>query len=273
MIKVITCHHYRHDLAELFYLGIERLKKTLDIQVYCAITKGDLKSIEIAERYDAMYVEVPNEPLGKKWNEAYRLAWNGDSQAKILILGEDNLMSDEILINTLAPYNFVIGLKSCAIVDTHSKEVRDWSYKDDLQLIGAGRLFHQPPAFVHGKSVRPIKIGSYQFHLNCSVPMGEGVMNDNGRNIVNPERIVALWDDNLSSGLDRSSEANLALLGYSSWQYSDHRIHVIDFKSSANIHKFNNFGGCPIYSGDWSWFLSDREKIYLNNVFGFKLEI
>jgi hypothetical protein len=91
MIKVITCHHYRHDLAELFYLGIERLKETLDIQVYCAITKGDLKSIEIAERYDAMHVEVPNEPLGKKWNEAYRLAWNGDSQAKILILGEDNL--------------------------------------------------------------------------------------------------------------------------------------------------------------------------------------
>jgi hypothetical protein len=272
MIKVITCHHHRHKIAELFYLGIDRLKTGMyNVQVYAAITKGDEGSIALAEKYGAKYVLTENNPLGKKWNSAYQLACSsGNKSDDIIILGEDNVLSVQYIDYV---YNFgesltVFGLKTCGIVDLQSKTVKRWTYKDDLQLIGAARIFWQPKPFVVGKPVRPIRIGNYALDVNRDIPLHPGTLNNNGRNIVKAKEIYALWDDKLNSGLDRSSEANLALLGYDSVQFDDGRIHVLDFKSNANIHKFSEFKGCEETDEDWKWFLSDEEKEYLKVNFG-----
>lgn len=264
MIKVITCHHYRHNCAELFYLGIERLKREFNIQVYAAITKGDEKSIEIAERNGAKYVLTENKPLGRKWNKAFELASNALGR-HILILGEDNVISSHVIDGADWFGDYVNGLKSCAIVDTKTGDALKWRYKDDIQLIGAGRMFLQPPPFKFAKVVRPIRVGDFKLDLNREIMVHENA--EEGRVFIKPREVFALWEDGLNSGLDRSSEQNLGLLGYTPYQLPEERTHVIDFKTDSNIHKINEFGGCKP-RGDWDWFLSEEEREYIRNTWG-----
>jgi len=271
MIKIITCHHFRHDLAELFYLGVERLQEDYDCQVYAAITKDDKKSIAIAEKNGAKYVLCDNKPLGRKWNKAYELALKDKGQDPlIMILGEDNLVSDEIVkdwYEYFEPQRICVGFNKCGVIDTKTGASKLWEYKDSQRLIGAGRVFEEPKPFTVGKTVRPIRIGDYQLDLKREIPIDNNAMNDNGRNIVKPREIYALWDDNLNSGLDRSSEANLALLGIGYEQIQDDRIHVIDFKTDANIHPFSEFSKLADLKEDWKWFLSVKEKDYIAKKF------
>jgi hypothetical protein len=275
MIKIITCHHYRHDLTRLFYLGVERLREKYNIQVYAAITKGDEESVKIASDNFARWVEVPNTPLGKKWNEAYRLAWSETSNAPIMVMGDDDLLSADALdalVQMASEGKFVAGLKECAVVDTAGQSHKIWNYKDNLQLIGAGRVFQRPPELHLAKPTQVIKIGDYSSAVNNHVLI-PSPSNDSGRNLIKPMSIRALWADGISSGLDRSSEANLALLGYAPSQFSDGRIHVVDFKSDNNLHQFANFKGEAKQSHiEWSWFLGLQEKAYLSRVFNFKFD-
>ena len=267
MIKIITCHHHRHDCARLFYLGVDRMRTETDekIQVYAAITKDDDESIEIARANGAKIIVTDNKPLGKKWNAAYRIAYNKVDifrHHKIIILGEDNLMGIYPYMNH---WN-VQGFDSCAIIDTKTGKASNWKYFDDLQLIGAGRIFPQPEPFKVAKTVRPIKIGDYTLEMNTPVPVTH--LAEEGRTFIKPREIIALWDDNLNSGLDRSSEQNLALLGREGLQIKTDRPYVIDFKTDMNIHPINEFGGCEPIEFDWKWFLSDKEKEYINKTWG-----
>ena len=263
MIKIITCHHYRHDCAELFYLGVDRLqKKMYSIQVYAAITKGDEKSIEIAKRNGALIVETENKPLGKKWNSAYELASDNFGEA-VVIIGEDNIISADLFwqFNFSSASSKVFGFNSCAMIDTATGNVKRWTYEDDQRLIGAGRMFEQPKPLIIGKPVRQIKVGDFV------IPAGRETIiqspSDNGRAFVKTREVYALWDNNLNSGLDRSSELTLALMGYQPIQFADDKIHVLDFKTASNIHPHSEFKNYPDYKEDWKWFLSVEEKEYI----------
>jgi hypothetical protein len=262
-MKIVTCHNFRHDTLPIFYAGVERLKKEFDVQVCCAVTKGDTYSAKFAEKQGAKVITAPNVPLGRKWNAALSLV---EPYEGVLILGEDDLVSDELLYQLrsllllFGNKNEVIGIQSFVYTNSLTGECGKFSYPlHTPKMIGAGRMFVMPE-MVEGKLIRPLKVGE-------KVTTGSIVLQGNGKDaeklglITKPKPFRKLWDDNLNNGLDRSSDATLLSLGYQYEPFDDGRVHLLDIKTKDNIWKWEDWSrkGKPCEFEEVEWFLSKKE--------------
>jgi hypothetical protein len=73
----------------------ERLADRIELHIAVAGSEGSA-SRRIAEHRDAAYVEIPNKPLGAKWQSALRRA-RGFEPDGVIVLGSDNIVNDAFL--------------------------------------------------------------------------------------------------------------------------------------------------------------------------------
>lgn len=96
---VIVAMWQRHELARLMLDSLaaqaQRLAKRMQLSVVVAGSEQGV-SRRIAANRGAIYVEVENRPLGRKWQAALRRARRLEPTG-VMVLGSDNIVNDELL--------------------------------------------------------------------------------------------------------------------------------------------------------------------------------
>jgi hypothetical protein len=277
-IKILTAHHNRPKITELFYLGVERLKQDYDIQVVAACTIGDNKSIEVAKKYGAEIHTHPNVPLGKKWNNAWESIKDGEDCC-VLIMGDDDLISSEavgIYYDRCVSGRLVVGMSHCTMYNSDTHEAMTYSYNPNIEkCIGAGRMFctkyFEPRQWV--KSIRAITVGAESKSDACEFFMPSRAIKGaitRGEVLKETKEIWQLWYNDINNGMDRSSDANLSMIyGYDFLAMTHKENHLIDFKSNVNITSWDAVKkrSKPTDVNGCLWFLGDAEIDYIRTNF------
>ena len=92
-IGVLTAVHGRPFVTKLFYTAVDRLREQwAPHEVVCYVAGDDPVHRQIAKRFRAVWCEVPNNPLGAKFNVG-ALAALADGVDYLLMMGSDDLLS------------------------------------------------------------------------------------------------------------------------------------------------------------------------------------
>lgn len=86
----ITALHGRHKLTELFAEHTSQF----GLPVFASITEGDTANVLTAERFGVTYREMPNEPVGDKFQIALDMAMEAGCDA-VMVLPSDDFISQE----------------------------------------------------------------------------------------------------------------------------------------------------------------------------------
>ncbi len=147
-IGIFTCVWNRLKVTEYmysYYLKLRRhFKGEIEIKLFVGGSEGDV-SRDMARRYKAHYVELPNNPLSHKFDNCLRSAWWWDPDGMIAI-GSDDLLSYE-LIRIYDKYlqkapSQPLGVLDCYLI--WPDRLSYWpGYKNHRkgEPLGAGKLF------------------------------------------------------------------------------------------------------------------------------------
>jgi len=261
MIAVITAMYNRPEVSRIFAEGINRLKATgIPIQVFAAISEAD--SLAICNEYGFIPVFSQNRPLGNKWNAVFNEAALSKPDG-ILILGDDDLISDNYFLWLCNFTTSSVGLSNFGIVNCETKEALHFKYAQN-KTIGAGRWI---PASVLEKLRMKVAVkrNSERIHMN---EYEAELMNRDGSAFTIPSLdYFTPYDGTLDSSLDLSLEMALANKRETFRVFNDGMIHCIDLKTKKNIWSFNrfkemndfSFTTSPITFDEATWFCSENE--------------
>ncbi len=157
-ILCITCMYDRPQVSAIFLTGMRRL----GIQVLVAVSTA--QDMAVCDRYNTEYVLIKNDPLGTKWNTIATHAVEHYDFTHLLISGDDNVYSSDILElwEDHKICNFS-GLSATYFIHPKDKRAAIFRYKTTPPLvIGTGRLIN-----------RTLLLG-YTKHQTCSVIFSKG---------------------------------------------------------------------------------------------------
>lgn len=178
-LGLLTCLWQRHALTEIVlghYAALrESLAPILQLEPLAVGSEGQTTR-SIAERHGFRYLEHANQPLGAKWNAGLR-AFRQTELDALLIVGSDDLLDRPLLehfAGLLRDGARFIGLRDMYFFDQPSRRLLHWpGYVGprEGETTGLGRCIHRH------------YLEATDWHL---------------------------WDDTLTSGLDRSMMTHLA---------------------------------------------------------------
>ena len=126
-IGILTCMWKRPKVFDIFATGINRLREKFDI-IPLAVGSEGSKSMELCRKHQFMYLERPNKPLGRKFNEGLSCFKNTDVDY-VMILGSDDLISDS-LVDAYLPHmekgKHLIGILDIYFYDLFGKSLYYW---------------------------------------------------------------------------------------------------------------------------------------------------
>jgi hypothetical protein len=123
-IAIITAVWLRPDIYTIFRKItknlISQLDDSLEVQVFVAGSEGDRSRIPTCQD-EFEYIEVPNQPLSRKWNAVVKLAkeWNPDF---CIFMGSDDVMDKDLFME------YVERMKGKS--EPHYLGVYDWYFYD-----------------------------------------------------------------------------------------------------------------------------------------------
>lgn len=133
---ILTAFHGRPRISQLYWYGIERLKKNFEVEV-CAVV-SDIENKVLAKIFDCEHViEIENKPHGRKMNRAIDSIIGLDFDY-VMQLGSDNLISNkgmETNLKYMDKYKF-FGHTNLIMVDSKTKDCKVKKYGN---VFGAGR--------------------------------------------------------------------------------------------------------------------------------------
>jgi hypothetical protein len=129
-IAFVTGMWKRENIFTIFAEGIKLLKKEFpraDIQCFVAGSEGAVSETQ-AKKYGFEYVEVPNQPLGVKFNAASLLAkkWQPDY---CMMLGSDDLIAPYLMglyIQQMQEHIDYTYITDCFFYDTVTRKASYW---------------------------------------------------------------------------------------------------------------------------------------------------
>jgi len=126
-IGIVTCMWKRPEVFEIYAEGINRLRNEFDI-VPLAVGSEGAASKALCKKYEFMYLERPNKPLGRKFNEGLR-CFRNQKIDYAMIMGSDDLISNSLL-NAYMPHMEkraeVIGILDIYFYDLFKKSLHYW---------------------------------------------------------------------------------------------------------------------------------------------------
>jgi len=216
-VRIFTPIWGRPEIVKIWAKGVKRLQKywpeAIEIDVFCVVSTEEDRDLIQSLGFKWGWAE--NKPLGKKHNDGLEYVKNGDWEY-ILQLGSDDLLSNEYLHYALYAMQSGLdffGVDAIYFADSETKKACEFKLSTQAaKLIGAGRFIsHKALASV---DYRP-------------------------------------WPNEISKGLDMTSQALLESKGYKPTVLKTSEICVLDVKSSVNIWSFDRFAKFNP-SVDWS---------------------
>ncbi|TFG90141.1 MAG: hypothetical protein E4H16_02375 [Candidatus Atribacteria bacterium] len=126
-IGIITCMWRRPKIFDIFATGINRLRNSYDI-VPLAVGSEGSQSMNLCRKHEFMYLERPNKPLGRKFNDGIRCFRNTDVDY-VMVMGSDDLISNS-LIDAYMPHMLkgepLIGILDIYFYDMFDKSLHYW---------------------------------------------------------------------------------------------------------------------------------------------------
>lgn len=123
-IGILSAMWQRPEVFEIFATGINRLQGQFDIIPVIVGSEGEA-SRELCRKYQFMYLERPNNPLGRKFNEGLRV-FRGTDVDYVMVMGSDDIISNN-LIEAYMPYmekrKDIIGILDIYFYDMIKKEM------------------------------------------------------------------------------------------------------------------------------------------------------
>lgn len=216
-LAIVTCVYKRHRLAEVVLGTYRRLQAALAnvaaIDLLAVGSEG-ATSRRLCEDAGFDYVEFPNSPLSRKWNEAVRQARRYDPDA-VVIVGSDDVISPALLrsyCTELRRGHLLFGVRDLHFFDVRSARLGYWP---GYQTIDSARVGD------------PIGFG------RC---IARPILQRTGWN---------LWPSELRLDRDLSPPALDFLRGFGfepmSWRLADLGAEAVDIKSDFNIKRFEEF--------------------------------
>jgi len=133
---ILTAFYGRPHISQVYWYGIERLRKNFNIEVMAVVSDNENKML--AKIYDAEYIyETDNAPHGRKMNKAVEELATKDFDY-VMQMGSDNLISNkgmEANIKYMEKYKF-FGHRNLIMIDSQTKEAKLKKYGN---VFGAGR--------------------------------------------------------------------------------------------------------------------------------------
>ncbi len=268
MIAIITAMYQRPNVSRIFCEGIQRLKKTgIQIQTFAAISEAN--SLEICNEYGITPIFTQNKPLGNKWNAVFNEAALTKPDG-ILILGSDDLISDNYLQWLCNFTNSAVGLDMFGIINCESKEALQFKYTQN-KTIGAGR-------WIPSNILEKLRLTVNVKRNSARLTMGEhesAIIGRDGQAFRIPSLdFFSPYEPHLDSSLDYSLELSLARQRENIKVFNDGLIHCVDLKTKTNIWGFNRFTELndgsfvtnSISFDDATWFCSDKEIELINSL-------
>lgn len=142
MLAIVTAIWKRHRLTRKVLAYYRDLARKLPVETVLIVAGSEgLQSRAMATEYGAEYVEVPNSPLGAKWNAAAQRAGALGADA-VLVTGSDDLVSEELIRFYLTTPREVQGVLDCYVHDLlngRSIHWRGYTGRRAGETVGAGR--------------------------------------------------------------------------------------------------------------------------------------
>lgn len=211
----------RHHLAPLWWRAVVRLRTAWQAaghNVEIVVGGSEPEHRARCEAHQGIWVETPNRPLGRKWNNTMEAAfWRGADY--VLILGADDFLAPAVaaaLLEAVVAGERYVGLAGIYFYD-----------------LGTGRtcLFPGYPAghFRHGE------------------PVGAGRLLH--RSLLFDGRP---WDDDREKGLDRSMTQRLRLPPAQLLEVGPGAV-AVDVKTDENLWSFDQMAGRRAIDVDPPW--------------------
>jgi hypothetical protein len=228
-IVILTAVWKRHELFEIFKMGVERIKDNTDHEVIL-VTVGS-EEIKFSENH----LEYPNQPLSDKWQKGIEFVKDFDPDY-VLFLGSDDLICSN-LINTYSSEmekgTDLIGLIDCYFLDSRNDKLSYW----------IGYTNHR-----YGESIGMARMMSRRLldKMNWK-----------------------LWKSDLKKGLDGSMMKNLKRVEYTEKMFNCRKenIAALDIKTDLNVSNIKTYSN--LYTLDFnslSKMISDKEFYAILNL-------
>lgn len=148
---IVTAMWKRHELTDLVFSNIaslrEKLKDEMELIPVVAGSEGEL-SQTIAERNGFRYIDIENQPLGRKWNAALSLLRH-DPIDGVIIMGSDDLLNEayfRMIAQRWRRGEKIVGLLSMYFLEQSTGRMYFWpGYAPPRTgvTIGLGRFIHK----------------------------------------------------------------------------------------------------------------------------------
>lgn len=245
----------RAKVSELFCLSIERIKKKYKskytIKLHAVVSEEASKNVCV--KYGATFTECENFPIGNKWNAGLLDALNRFDFDYVLIMGDDDIMSNDLL-RMYSPYirrgEDYFGVNSIYFYSPSMESALSFEYKDKgNKLMGCGRMISRKAITKAGYQImiEPTKnFCYYGISFIGGQPKTIPLYQAEYLQKMNFVKIISncafqLWSANQNNGLDMQSEMNLLFNGFPPLLIETDKPLITDVKTEQNIWKFTHF--------------------------------
>ena len=222
-LVIATCAHQRHDVTRMWAEHTSRL----GLDIFAAVTEGDVRNVKVLEGIGAKVVQVPNSPLGAKHNAALALAMQ-EAWDAVMLLPSDDFISAR------------------------------WAV-DAMEAVAAGHRYVMPPrcaiydvATGRAAVLKAREKGSRSFGAGRVVT----------RDVL--DQVGTLWTDGKERSLDTDSHCRLSAAGAAMHVAAVDYVPVVDLKTTGNLWGFDTWKrGAEARAADVLWMLSDAHRAEL----------
>ena len=200
-LGLVTAFHGRVNLTRIWCEHTQQF----GLPIYAAITVGDEAISEIARDGCHLFVSMPNNPVGAKFNAALALAMEDGCDA-VMILPSDDFISQE------------------------------WVDKS-LETLASGVLYFKPARIAVHQPGR----GSYELRSDGRSCGNYGAGRVVHRSVI--EAVGELWPGGRDQGLDSESHGRIRGAGFECTAIATKAIPLVDIKCGENIHSWDSFRG------------------------------
>jgi hypothetical protein len=208
-VCIITALWKRPEIWELFKNGVRRLNELDDIDIVVSVVGSEREeSFDICQEDWIIYNEIPNTPLGKKWNKA-SLASKETNADYYMVMGSDDIICDKLML---------LYLK-------YMKQGIDYIYLMDGY-------------FYDTISDKAMYWGGYNHSSNKGHSLGAGRLLS--KSLMEKLNWEAWYDVKFSLLLDQATSEKLDKINHTTQEIycKDNNCMLLDIKSSTNMTKF-----------------------------------
>ena len=266
-ILIFTAFHQRPQISQLYWYGIERLKKNFNIKVLSIISDDSNKTL--AEKYSDFIIETETKPLGKKLNSGLKKVLELDFDFMVQ-LGSDNLMTDRLMSVYQFYFNSgcqLFGAANTILFDSISKQAQTFDFGNVWS--GVNKTLLEKVCNTNKiQMLQSVAGASFSYpkgaFVNLPESIGESYVKNGLAKFIKPEQ--KLWDDEKMQGLDRNSEVKFEGIGITNFPVVTEDPEIICVKSNENIWKYDFYNGSEYENEKLKEKISEKEFQYLTNL-------